>query len=298
MARFSTENFYRFPQATKMDLTFGGVEANVAAALSSMGVSSRHITRFPDNEIAKAAEAHFVKLGVDTGYFQWGGDRLGIYYLEQGIGCRSGKVLFDRMGSAFCGIKKGMFDWQSILKEATWFHFSGINPALSQGSADACIEALEVCKKNNSTVSIDINYRKNLWQYGKTASEVMPELISCADIVIASVYDMADQFGIPITNKTPFESFQNSALELSKKFPTIKKIVTTYREVANASENTISSFLYENGKTIVSKNCKISTMVDRIGTGDAFAAGLIYGVMQKWTNDYTCLLYTSPSPRD
>jgi len=286
LMRLSTPDFERFSQASNFNITFGGVEINVATALSYMGIPTKHITRFPDNAIGKAAESHFKKHSVDTSSFLWGNERIGIYFLEQGNGSKSGKIVYDRLNSSFCNLNARDIDWEEILLNATWFHISGITPALSLETAKACFDALNVCKKNNIIVSLDTNCRKNLWQYGKSAKDVMPKLLQYTDIVIASVYDMEEHFSIPfIPIQEPHEAFYNSAKVLMKNYSSIKKVATTNREVLSASENHISSYCADNTSLTISNKLIIKNIIDRIGTGDAFAAGFIYGSMQQWSNN-------------
>jgi 2-dehydro-3-deoxygluconokinase len=171
-----------------------------------------------------------------------------------------------------------MIDWNEVLKDATWFHWTGITPAISQGAADACLEALTVAKRNNLTVSGDINYRRNLWQYGKSAKEVMPALISLTDVVIAGVTDMENSAGIS------GESFEQAAQNFAKVFPNVKKIATTLRDSVSSSHNTISGCLWTGDQTLNSKTFDLTHIVDRVGAGDAFMAGLIYGLLTKSTD--------------
>src|SRR5687768_2856455 len=190
MLRFSTQAFSRFTQATAFDVTYAGAEANVAASVARFGIPSAHVTRFPDNDLGQAATETLKRHGVDTSAIIYGDERMGLYFLENGAMQRASRIIYDRFDSAFANIQKGSIDWEVVLKDAAWFHWTGITPAISQAAADVCLEALVVAKKRKIPVSGDINYRRNLWQYGKSAADVMPRLIEHCDVIIAGVTDM------------------------------------------------------------------------------------------------------------
>jgi 2-dehydro-3-deoxygluconokinase len=276
MLRLSTPGFARFSQAQHFNATYGGGEANVSLALSVMGLEAEHITRFPDNDLGIAATHMLQKYGLRTDRIVYGGERLGIYFLETGAIARPSKVVYDRANSAFASMDPKDFDWNQILEGADWFHFTGISPAISQGAADACIQALEVAEKKGITVSFDVNYRKNLWQYGKNPQEIIPLLAAKSDILFCSKGDMKELFSIP---ENEGDKFQDVARKTMAQFPRVKKIVNSKRESNSASDNTISGVLFNGTESFSSAKHRLMPIVDRIGGGDAFCAGLIYGLM-------------------
>ena len=196
MMRLSAPGQQRFAQATSLGITYGGGEANVAAALAQMGIPSAHVTIFPDNDLGRAAAAFFQKSGIDTSHFLFGAGRLGLYFMEVGAGIRPSRIVYDRYDSAFAKLDPGDFDWEKMLSGARWFHWSGITPAVSETSAQACADAIQVARRLGITVSADVNYRRVLWQYGKTATEVMPALLEGCDVAVCSRGDAADIFGV------------------------------------------------------------------------------------------------------
>lgn len=273
MLRFSTQAFSRFTQSTAFDVTYAGAEANVAASLAIFGIPSMHVTRFPDNDLGEAATRKLRQYGVDTEAIVYGKERMGLYFLENGAMQRPSRIVYDRFDSAFAHIKPGAVDWNAAFKGATWFHWTGITPAISQGAADVCLEALSLAKKHGLTISGDINYRRNLWQYGKTARDIMPELIEYCDVVIAGITDMENCASIT------GETFEHACINFQKHFEKVKKIATTERQSISSSHNRISSILW-NGKLLRSRQYDLTHIVDRVGAGDAFMAGFIYGVLK------------------
>src|SRR5690606_32128179 len=235
-------------------------------------IPSAHVTRFPDNDLGRAATETLMRHGVDTRWIAYGEQRMGLYFLENGAMQRASRIIYDRFDSAFAHIRPGMIDWESALKEASWFHWTGITPAISQGAADVCREALEAAKKLNLKVSGDINYRRNLWQYGKTALDVMPSLIEHCDVVIAGITDMENCAGIS------GPSFEKACESFNKTFGRVKRIATTERVSVSSSHNRISALMW-NGSLLQSKEYDLTHIVDRVGSGDAFMAGLIYGLL-------------------
>lgn len=277
MLRLTPPGFGRFSQATSLNVVYGGGEANVAFSLANLGVSASHVTRFPDHDMGRAATSYFRKYGVGTESILYGGDRLGIYFVEFGAAMRSSKVVYDRANSSFSTLKPNEFDWETILADAQWFHWTGITPAISEGAAQACLQAVKTANKLGVTVSADVNYRKNLWQWGKTAQEVMPELVECCDMVVCGKGDAFDIFGITPTPRSE-SSFVSVSEQVMKRFPRIKKVINTKRGQINASHNTLMGRCW-NGKYIESPILDIPHIVDRIGGGDAFMAGFIYGAL-------------------
>nr|MCR5519851.1 sugar kinase [Bacteroidales bacterium] len=233
MLRLATPGYLRFSQADTLNATFGGGEANVAVSLANYGCDAEFVTRFPDNDIAKACIADLHKHGVGTSYCVFGGERLGIYFLETGAVARPSKVVYDRAHSAISEIQPGMIDWDKVFEGADWFHWTGITPAISQGAADVCLEAVKAANRLGVTVSCDLNYRKNLWKYGKKASEVMPELVACSDIILGNEEDADKVFGIKpegfdVTatgGQVDQKRFQSVGEQLMAKFPRAKKVI-------------------------------------------------------------------------
>lgn len=273
MLRFSTQAFSRFTQATAFDVTYAGAEANVAVSVARFGLSSAHVTRFPQNDLGLAATESLRKHGVDTSSIIYGEERMGLYFLENGAMQRASRIIYDRFDSAFAHITSGSIDWERALHGASWFHWTGITPAISQGAADVCLEGLQVAKKKGLTISGDINYRRNLWQYGKTATDIMPGLIGYCDFVIAGITDMENCAGIS------GDSYEKACANFQKRFNPVKKIATTDRVSVSSSHNRISASLW-NGKLLRSQEYDLTHIVDRVGSGDAFMAGLVYSALQ------------------
>lgn len=274
MLRFSTQHFSRFTQATGFDVTYAGAEANVAVSVAQFGIPSAHVTRFPENDLGIAATQTLRGHGVDTGHIAYGPERMGLYFLENGAMQRASRIIYDRFDSAFAHIRPGMIDWNSALQGASWFHWTGITPAISQGAADVCLEALSVARKKGISVSGDINYRRNLWQYGKSAIDIMPALIEHCDVVIAGITDMENCAHIS------GDSYETACANFTRRFKDVKKIATTERESVSSSHNLIAAVLW-NGKLLKSRQYDLTHIVDRVGSGDAFMAGLIFGLLQK-----------------
>lgn len=272
MLRFSTQAFSRFTQATAFDVTYAGAEANVAVSALNFGVPSLHVTRFPDNDLGQAATQALRRYGVDTRFILYGDERMGLYFLENGAMHRASRIIYDRFDSAFAHIQSGSVNWDAVFEDAAWFHWTGITPAISQGAADVCMEALIAARKKGLMVSGDINYRRNLWQYGKTAGDIMPALIEYCDIVVAGVTDMENCASVT------GDSFEKACANFTKRFPAVKRVATTTRESVSSSHNKLSAILW-NGTLIRSRQYDLTHIVDRVGAGDAFMAGLIYGIL-------------------
>ena len=285
MLRFSTQAFGRFTQATAFDVTYAGAEANVAVSVARFGIPSAHVTRFPNNDLGEAATEALRKHGVDTSAILYGGERMGLYFLENGAMQRASRIIYDRFDSAFAHITPRSVDWDEVFKEAAWFHWTGITPAISQGAADVCLEAVKAARRKGLTVSGDINYRRNLWQYGKTAKDIMPELISYCDVVIAGVTDMENCASVT------GESFEKACANFKKNFDNVRVVATTERASVSSSHNRISALLW-NGKLLKSHAYELTHIVDRVGSGDAFMAGLVYGMLNKM-NDQEALEFAT-----
>jgi len=273
MMRLTAPDYQRFGQATDLNITYGGGEANVSAALAQMGVPAAHATVFPDNDLGRSAGAFFQKAGVDAAHFHFLPGRLGLYFMETGAGMRASRILYDRYDSAFANLSPADFDWENILRGARWFHWTGITPAVSAPAAAACTEAVQTARRLGLTVSADVNFRRVLWQYGKTAAEVMPALVEGCDVVVCTRGDAAEIFGIES------ENFQGMAEQLMARFPNLKKVIATRRETLSATHNRLTGRCFDGREYLESPVFDINPIVDRIGGGDAFMAGYIYGTL-------------------
>lgn len=297
MLRLATPGYQRFIQSTNLNSTFGGGEANVAVSLSNYGIPTEFVTRLPQNDIADWCISELRKYNVGVNHVLRGGDRVGIYFLETGAVSRASKVVYDRSNSAISDIKPGMVDWKEVFKDAQWFHWTGITPALSQGAADACLEAIKIANEMGITVSTDLNYRKNLWKYGKTASAVMPALVEGCDIILGNEEDAEKVFGIKpegfdvahTGGEVNAAEFESVCSQLMNRFPRTKKVIITLRGSINANHNTWGGCLYSDGRLYQSKRYDITHIVDRVGGGDSFMGGLIYGLITYPGNDAKAL---------
>ena len=285
MLRLSPPNFKRFSQAQSFNAIYGGGEANVAVSLANFGIYVDYITRLPNNDLGEAC-LHFLRqYGVNTDKIIRGGDRLGIYFLEMGASSRPSKVIYDRANSAIATAKLEMFDWDTIFTDASWFHLTGITPAISQNLADICIEAIKIAKKKNITISLDLNYRAKLWNYGKNPHEIMAQLIKNSDIVIGNEEDADKILGIraPKTDITSGnldpENYRYVIEKIMQEYSNLKYVAITLRGSLSASHNTWSGILYNGKEMYKSPKYDIMHIVDRVGGGDAFTAGLIYGFL-------------------
>jgi 2-dehydro-3-deoxygluconokinase len=297
MLRLSPPDFLRFSQASSFDVTYGGGESNVAVSLANYGIPSCFVSRLPDNDLGECALIELRKRGVNTDQIIRGGDRLGIYFLETGAVSRGSKVLYDRAHSAMAEIKPGMIDWNSIFKETSWFHFTGITPAISEEASAACLEAVQIATKMGVTISTDLNYRAKLWKYGGNREAIMTELTSYCDIILGNEEDAEKHFGIKPKNlditkqghKINAEAFQSVCKQMMKKFPRAKKVITTLRGSVSASNNTWAGVLYDGKKIYESPQYQIHPIIDRVGGGDSFMGGLIYGLITYPSNDQKAL---------
>ncbi|MEM6802068.1 MAG: sugar kinase [Bacteroidota bacterium] len=286
MLRLSPQGWKRFSQASSFDVIYGGGESNVAVSLANYGVPVEFVSRIPANDIGDCAMMEMRKRSVGTQFMLRGGERLGIYFLETGAVSRGSKVVYDRAHSSMSTIQAGMIDWAEVLKGADWFHWTGITPAISQGAADACLEAIQMANKMGVTVSTDLNYRKKLWKYGKEPGEVMPDLVAGCDIILGNEEDAEKHFGlhpksVDVTQGGSIsgEAYLSVLKQLMDMFPRAKKVITTLRGSISASHNTWSGVLYD-GKTLYeAPTYQITHIVDRVGGGDSFMGGLIYGLL-------------------
>ena len=265
--------------------------------MSNYGLETEFVTRLPKNDISRACEMDLHKYNVGTHHVVYGGERLGIYFLETGAVARASKVVYDRAHSAISEIKPGMIDWEAVFQDARWFHWTGITPAISQGAADVCLEAIQTANRMGVTVSCDLNFRKNLWKYGKTAAEVMPDLVNGCDIILGNEEDCEKVFGIrpkdfdvtATQGEIDATKFESVCHQMQTRFPRAQKVIITLRGAINANHNTWGGVLYSDGKLLQSRRYDITHIVDRVGGGDSFMGGLIYGLISYPTDDQRAL---------
>lgn len=281
MLRLSTERHLRFSQSKSFAASYGGGEFNVAVSLANYGIEAEFVTRIPDNEIGHCALKEMRKMNVISENVLFGGDRLGIYFLETGAGNRGSNVVYDRANSAIATIQPGTFDWEKILTGKTWFHWSGITPAISQNAADECLLAIKTAHKLGLTISCDLNYRSKLWKYGKTPADIMPELLQYCHVILGDI-DTA-YFMLGKEKVAPNYADENALPSLYEKLfdhcKNLKIAATTLRYSINASHQKIGGILYDGKKVYKAAVKEVTPVVDRVGTGDAFMGGLIYGLL-------------------
>ena len=282
MLRLAPENYLRFVQSEKYEATYGGAEANVAVSLANYGIDVAFVSKLPTHEIGQSAVNSLRKFGVDTSKIVRGGERVGIYYCEKGASQRPSKVIYDRAYSSISMAKEQDFDWDKIFEDIEWFHFTGITPALSDEVAKICLIAVKKAKEKGITISCDLNFRKKLWTKEK-AGQVMSELCEYIDYCIANEEDAKDVFGIEADNtdiyggKLDREGYISVAKKLTDRF-NFKGVAITLRESKSANDNDWSGMLYTNGQAVFSKKYSMH-IVDRVGGGDSFGAGLIYSLL-------------------
>jgi 2-dehydro-3-deoxygluconokinase len=284
MLRLKSPGNERFFQSPSLEATFGGGEANVAVGLARFGLNANFVTLIPDNAIGDACVAEVRKHSVDTSNIVRKGSRLGIYYLETGANQRPSVVVYDRANSSIAEAKVGDIDWNKVFDGANWFHITGITPAISASSAELALESVKKAKEKGVTVSCDLNYRKNLWKYGKTSEQVMSELVKYVDVVIANEEDCQKALGISVesTNveaaELNLDSYKKLTEKVFAKYPNVSKIAVTLRESHSADYNGWSAVIANRKEFFHSRKYEIHNIVDRVGGGDSFACGLIYGL--------------------
>lgn len=285
MMRLATPAHERFVQARQFDVTFAGGEANVAASLAQYGIPTQFVTRLPGNDLGDACLNFLRQFGIGVDHIARGGDRLGVYFLETGAVQRASKVIYDRADSAIATIPEGAIPWRDVFANAQWFHWTGITPAISQEAARECLTAVKTAREMGLTVSCDLNYRAKLWKWGKQAGEVMPELVSLCDIAVGNEEDAEKVFGIKAADadvtggKVDAASYGQVCEALVNKFPDLKTVAITLRGSLSASHNTWSGVLYHEGAFFEGPKFDIMPIVDRVGGGDSFCGGLIYGLL-------------------
>ncbi len=309
MLRLNPPGFNRITETRTFEALYAGGEANVAASLACYGEHAEFVTRLPANDLGDACIAYLRQHGIGVAHILRGGDRLGIYFLEAGAAQRASKVIYDRAGSAFATIKPGMVDWKTVFQAADWFHWTGITPAVSEGAALACAEAIGVARQMGVTVSCDLNYRAKLWKWGKTAGEVMQDLVAGCDVAVGNEEDAEKVFGIKApeadvtAGKVEAAQYRYVCEKLAERFPSLKAIAVTLRGSISASHNTWSGALWQAGTFYTAPVYDIVPIVDRVGAGDSFVGGLIYG-LRRWPDDpgralrfavaASCLKHTIP----
>jgi 2-dehydro-3-deoxygluconokinase len=290
MLRLAPPGFERFTQAHSFDAIYGGGEANVAVSLANFGEQVEFVTRLPRNDLGDACLMTLRGYGIQTDHVVRGGERIGIYFLETGAAQRGSKVIYDRANSSFATIQTGTIDWKQVFEGADWFHWTGITPAVSQASADVCREAILTARDMGITVSTDLNYRAKLWKWGRSAGEVMTELVSMCDVALGNEEDAEKVFGIKApeadvtAGKVEADHYRNVCEKLAAKFPSLKSISITLRGSLSASHNSWSGLLWQQGKFFCAPTYDIIPIVDRVGGGDAFMGGLIHG-LRKYQDD-------------
>lgn len=284
MLRLSTPNYSKFVQASSFDVVYGGGEANVAVSLANYGHDAYFVTKLPEHEIGQSAVNDLRKYGVNTDYIVRGGKRIGIYFLETGASMRPSKVIYDRANSAIAEADSSEFDFNKMLEDASWFHWSGITPAISDRSAKLIETALIAAKKYDITVSVDLNFRKKLWT-AEQAQKVMTKLMKYVDVCIGNEEDAEKCLGVTLgdtdvtTGNLELENYKRILKEMQEKF-NFKYVAITLRESYSASDNGWSAIIYDGNEFYTSNKYKVR-IVDRIGVGDAFAGGLIHGLLTK-----------------
>lgn len=284
MLRLKSLGFERLFQSPMLEATFGGAEANVAVSLAQWDIPVSYVSAIPSNAVGDACVAELRRFGVDTIGVSRQGDRLGVYFLETGANQRASKVTYDRTGSAIAVAKPADFDWRGIFDGATWFHVSGVTPAISPSAADVALAAVEAARANGVTVSCDYNYRKNLWRWGKKAPDVMRELVRHVQVGIANEEDCQKALGIDLgvdvrSGGLELEQYQTLANRVLEAFPNLERQVITLRQSHSADHNGWSAVLATRTRRLQSRQYDITDIVDRVGAGDAFAAGFIYGML-------------------
>ena len=287
MIRLGAPDHLLMEQSHQLDVSFAGAEANVAYSLVNYGVEAEYVTCLPHHPLADRCLKELRGNGVCLSHVKRQGERMGVLYLEPGSNARPSKIWYDRANSSFAAMPENCFDWEEILDGADWFHWTGITPALSENAAKECLKAIQTANELGITVSCDINYRGNLWKYGKTASEVMPELVAGSDVILGNEEDCEKVFGIKPkdfdANKTEGvidqTAFISVCQQMMERFPRCKKMAVTLRGSVNADHNTWGGVLYDGSQLLQSRRYDITDIVDRVGGGDSFMGGLIYGLL-------------------
>ena len=300
MVRLSAPDYLKLVQTNMFDVSYAGAEANVAVSLANYGIETDYITCLPNNPIAARCimDLRGHNVGVDN--IIRDGERIGLLYLETGSNSRPSKVYYDRKNSSFALLRPGCFNWNEILKDADWFHWTGITPAISENASAECLKAIQTANTLGITVSCDINYRDSLWQNGRSASDIMSQLVSISDIILGNeedcekVFEIKPQnYNIESSDKVVNQSvFLSVCKQMMQRFPKCKKIVITIRGAINANHNTWGGVLFDGKRLLESKRYDLTDIVDRVGSGDSFMGGLIYGLLH-YDNDLQALEFAA-----
>lgn len=300
LLRLTPPGYLKLSQTNTFSATFGGSETNCAVSLAHLGLKSEFVSRFPKNDIAEACLMELRSHGIATGNIVWGGDRLGLYYYENPAAQRVSKVVYDRANSSFATLTPDVIDWERVFDGATWFHWSGIGPGLSQGIADTTLRALEVAKRKGMRVSCDLNYRKNLWQYGKSAQEIMRPLLDKCDVLFGTGSEYQMVYGVkPVPYKVKsaeeaidLDQYRAFFGQVQAQAPAGAKCFIALRNTLDANHHILTGLLYADGKLTQARTHAIEHVVDCVGVGDAFAAGIIYGLINYPQDDAKALEFS------
>ena len=282
MMRLHSAGSQRFLQTQEYKAWYAVAEANACVLLSRLGIATRYITRVPENDIALAGIQQLQSHGVATNQILYGGEKLGLYFTEPGNHIRATRVIYDRAGSSYAELQPGMIDWKKALHDTQYFHWSGVAAAVSQSAADVCVEALAAARENGVIISADFNYRSTLWKYGKKAADIMPALLQHSDIVVADLDSAAMYYGINTdVNATLEERFKQCCEALRKQLPALKTLGMSFRKTEGPVHIYSGAFMH-NGQYCFSAGYRLPFITDQIGSGDAFTAGMLYGLMNAY----------------
>lgn len=287
LMRLSPPRHQRFAQMDNLTVNYGGAEANTAIMLAQLGHEVEFVSMLPDTDIGKSALREVSKWGVKTSHVKSIGQKMGLYFMEEGVSVRGGNIIYDRKGSSFCDVDATTFDWDKILDGADWFHWTGITPGVSVGAAIACAEAVKAANDKGITVSCDLNYRSKLWKYGVDPKEIMPELISGCHVVLANEEDVSKYLGLTpkadqyqskhVFGDRSYEFVSKSIIDI---YPQVYQVISTLRQTINASQNLWSGVVYDGEKFIEGPTFEIGNIVDRVGGGDSFMGAYIHGIFR------------------
>lgn len=287
MLRLTPPAFGRFNQTSNFEANFGGSEANVAVSLANYGIESEFVTCLPANRLAEAALDDLHRYGIKTDHVVRKAGRLGLYYMEEAAAMRSSQVVYDREGSSFANLRRGDIDWDAVLADADWFHWSGIAPAVSEGAAEVCAEAIEAAQRHGVVISCDINYRRNLWRWGRRPHEVLPAMMAAADVLFGTELEFQQSLGVEMPQfkavdpryEMAMEAYTRASKEVAERMPKCHTIVFALRNVINAQHHLLGGTMWHRGEMYRARIFEIDGVVDCVGVGDAYNAGIIYGMM-------------------